>query len=87
MVYRKFDFEYTHLLKKHKASCAVMDALHFPGNIMYRVVVSSAKNEHVHIFYKVDQPGKMFFWFPYPDMRNRIAKSIAESLQDLADKN
>jgi hypothetical protein len=83
MVYKKFDFEYKHRLKKYKASCTVMDALHFPGNIMYRVVVVSDKNEQVYIFYKVDKPGNMFYWFPYADTRERIATSIAESLEDV----
>ena len=87
MVYRKFDFNYTHRSKKYKASCTVMDALHFPGNIMYRVVVASAATENVHVFYKVDQPGKMFFWFPLPDMKDYIAKSIAESLVEVEEES
>jgi len=80
MVYREFDFEYTHQMQKIKASCTVMDARHFPGHIMYRVLTVQGKKEYVEIFYKVDQPDRMFYWFPKPK-NNSILKSIAKALE------
>ena len=83
MVLKTFEFTFKHRSREFKASCTVMDAFHFPGNIMYRVVVSMAKTEHVHIFYKLNKPGRKFYWFPLPGRADLIAKSISDRLNEI----
>ena len=51
---------------------------------IYRVCLNNRKlNPDVFLFYKIDQPGRKFFWYPFAEGKETIGKSIAEALEKI----
>ena len=83
-----FEFDFKHKGKTIPATCFVY--YHeknsrpelFYNYPMYRVAINTHKLEpDVFVFYEVNRDDKRFFWYPLPDWKGEIAKSIGEYLE------
>jgi len=81
----QFDFTFTHIVAKFKASCQKMKVFKKP---QYRVVVNKEKkNPDIYIFYEINEPGKKLFSFDFENKdKGPIARSIAKSLERRIEK-
>ena len=82
-----FKFEFEHKGKVIPATCFVYYHekngpelfYNFP---MYRVAVNyHTINPEVFVFYEVANDEKRFYWYPLPDLKEEISKSIVEKLE------
>ena len=81
-----FEFNFFHEGKSIPATCfvyIVKGATEMPYKYpMYRVALKNKKYDpDVFLFYEVNRDDKRFFWYPLPDEKAEIAKSIGEFLE------
>ena len=82
-----FEFDFIHKGKTIPATCYVYyheknDAAWFYDYPMYRVAINNHKlDPDVFIYHEVNRDDKRFFWYPLPDWKGEIAKSIGEYLE------
>jgi len=81
-----FEFNFIHEGKLIPATCfvyIVKGATEMPYKYpMYRVALKNKKYDpDVFLFYEVNRDDKRFFWYPLPDEKAEIAKSIGEFLE------
>src|SRR5258705_13019815 len=82
-----FEFDFEHRGKKIPATCHVYyheknGTVMFYKYPMYRVAVNYHKVvPDVFVLYEVANDEKRFYWYPLPDIKEDIAKSIVECLE------
>lgn len=75
-------FKWQHLVKE--GSCQRMKVHKVP---QIRVAVPrNEKDTDVFIFYEVNEPGKIYFWFPLFGIKEQFAKAIAAALEEIQRK-
>jgi hypothetical protein len=82
-----FEFDFSHKGKTIPATCHVYypeksGSEMFYNYPIYRVAVNYHKiDPDVYLFYEVDNDEERFFWYPLPDLKEEISRSIAEHLE------
>ena len=82
-----FKFDFIHKGKTIPATCFVYyheknGPEMFYNYPMYRVAVNYHKvDPDVFVFYEVARDDRRFFWYPFPEFKEEIAKSIADRLK------